>query len=222
MSLFPESDPQLGPAMKVGMGRMLAGAPSKPRQPNDYYPTPAPVTRALLAREAHCIAAALGFDDPRPPVWEPCGRGGAILAELRGAGFDAVGTDIVADPDHGVTRLDLLLAKRALGPAVVTNPPFALAAPMILHLLGTLRVGYCALLLKSTFWHAADRTALFRIHPPARILALNWRPDFLGQGAPTMEVIWCVWARGWAGGTRYDVLEPAAEGGLFGEGFGDE
>lgn len=215
-NLFP-SEPHLGPALPVGLGKMMAGGASKPRQANDFYPTPPLVTRALLAAERHSLRGACGYQTPLP-VWEPCARGGAILAELAAAGFACVGTDIVADPAHGVAQADLLLVRRAKSPVVVTNPPFALAAPMIRHLLGELKVTWCALLLKSSFWHAAERTALFRAHPPARIRALNWRPDFLGGGAPTMEVIWCVWDRACAAlGTRFSVLAPPVEPGLFEE-----
>lgn len=43
-------------------------------------------------------------------------------------------------------------------------------------------------------------------HPPARIRALTWRPDFLGGGNPTMDCAWSIWQRGWASGTQYSLL----------------
>jgi len=170
------------------------------------------VTRALIAREADAMRAAANAG----PVWEPCGRGGAICGVLAEAGFGVVATDLVADPAHGVRQQDLLLVRRALSPVVVTNPPFALAEAMIRHLLSDLGIRYCALVLKATFWHASTRTPLFRQLRPQRVYALNWRPDFLDGGAPTMEVVWCVWDRSCKGlGTQYDVLEPARGAGLF-------
>jgi hypothetical protein len=187
------------------------------RRGNDFYPTPPTVTRALLAVEQHSLRAAVGLGS----VWEPCGRGGAIIRELTAAGYDTLGTDIVADPDNLVEQQDLLTSRRALGLAVVTNPPFALAEPMISHLLGDcanggLAVEWCALLLKATFWHASSRSPLFRRYRPQRIRALNWRPDFLDQGAPTMEVMWCVWDRRSAQlGTQYSVLAPPSAPGLL-------
>ena len=152
------------------------------------------------------------------PVWEPCGRGGAISGELDAAGFVTIATDLVADPAHRVTQQDLLLCRSALSPVVVTNPPFTLAEEMIRHLLGDLGCTYVAMLLKSTFWHAQVRTGLWRQRTPARIYALNWRPDFLGKGAPTMEVIWCVWdAAAIENLCVYDVLTPFRAPDLLGE-----
>ena len=214
--LFPEAEMPLGPPIRVGMGRMLAGSNAKPRQGNDYYPTPPSVTAALLTREGQCIKQALG--DTAAPVWEPCAHGGAILRVLQQAGFATIGTDIIVDAEHDVAYADLLSVRRAPGRVVVTNFPFALAAAMIRHVWCDLQVNYLAGVFKSSFWHAAARTGLFRI---ARIYALNWRPDFLGGGAPTMDVIWCVWQRGWALGTQYDVLTPTQAGGFDFEGEGE-
>lgn len=202
--LFPE--PALAPDAPKGLGRAMAGgAGNAPRQANDYYPTPVEVTRAFLRVEGQCLAnVAPG------PVWEPCGRGGAILRCLNEAGFETVGSDIVPDVGHGVAQADVLGTRKAMARKVVTNPPFALAEQIVFHLLDRLKVDYLALLLKSQFWHADSRAALFRLHRPARIWALTWRPDFLGQGAPTMDCIWTVWQRGWASGTHYGLMPREA------------
>ena len=194
-----------GPAPK-GLGRAMQGGGDKVhRQASDFYPTPAAVTRALLRKESQCLAnVAPG------PVWEPCGRGWAIIRELRHAGFETIGSDLVPDSAHGVAALDLLDCRRPLARKVVTNPPFALAPAMIGHLLDQLKVDYLALLLKSQFWHAEERRGLFRRHRPARIWALTWRPDFMELGAPTMDVVWVVWQRGIIG-TQYDLLPREAE-----------
>lgn len=196
------AEPELaGPAPR-GLGRALAGGGDKVRrQPNDYYPTPPEATRALLRKEA----AWINISGPSA-VWEPCGRGGAIIRELRAAGFDTVGSDIVPDPAHGVIEADLLRIERKMARKVVTNPPFTLAAEMINHLWGRLGVDYLAMLVKAQFWHADERRALFRTHRPARIWAMTWRPDFMGLGAPTMDCIWVVWQRGWSMPTAYDLL----------------
>lgn len=214
MNLFPE--PALAADQPRGLGAAMAGgraASSKTeRRGFDFYPTPPLVTRALISAEQHALRAAAKAG----PVWEPCGRGGAITRELIAAGFTTIGTDIVADTANDVAQQDLLTVRRKLAAAVVTNPPFALAEPMISHLLGDLGVEWCALLLKATFWHASSRSALFRRFRPARIWALNWRPDFLDQGAPTMEVMWWVWNRSCAAlGTHYHVLAPPSAPGLL-------
>ncbi|MES2157493.1 MAG: hypothetical protein V4512_06785 [Pseudomonadota bacterium] len=213
--LFPE--PPIAAPSPKGLGRMMTGGGAKvDRQGNDYYPTPTSVTRALIRAEREHLVAACDLDHP---VWEPCGRGGAIAAELERASFRTIATDLVADPAHRVTQQNLLTCSRAYSPVVITNPPFALAADMIRHLLGDLQCHYVALLLKSTFWHAESRTGLWRWRPPARIHALNWRPDFLGLGNPTMEVIWVVWdAEAIDRHCVYDVLTPfSGIGDLLGE-----
>lgn len=200
-------EPVLAGPAPLGLGRAMAGGGAKVnRQPNDFYPTPPDVTRALLRVEGKALRnVAPG------PVWEPCGRGGAILKVLAEHGFDGVGSDIVPDPAHGVIPQDLLACRRALGRKVVTNPPFAIAAEIIAVLLERLHVDYLALLVKSQFWHAEERRALFRRHRPARIWALTWRPDFMKLGAPTMECQWVVWQRGWPLGTQYNLLPREAE-----------
>lgn len=209
---------QLAADVPIGLGAAMAGGKgalsSTPRAAHDYYPTPADVTAALIA-ECGTAMRCRG-----PMVWEPCARGGAMSAVLMGAGFPVVGTDIVADPAHDVAALDVLQCRRRKADVVVTNPPFAIAPDIIAHLLGTLRVPYLALLLKATFWHAANRQGHWREYRPSGILALTWRPDFLDRGAPTMDVIWCVWDRFSAGGTSYELLARPRAGGrgdLFAE-----
>lgn len=133
-----------------------------------------------------------------------------MLREIRAAGYDCVGSDIVPDPDFDVIEADATRIERALAPRAITNPPFALAAEIIAHLLGKLDLTYLAMVLKSQYWHAESRTALFETFPPARIYALNWRPDFLGGRAPTMDCIWTVWDRHHAGPTEFSVLAREA------------
>lgn len=217
-SLFPE--PTIAGPAPVGLGRAMAGGGAKvARQGNDYYPTPPSATKAFLAAERRHLRAAVdaSAEPVEHPIWEPCGRGGAIVTELEAAGFATIATDIVADPAHRVTAQNLLTCRRALSPVVVTNPPFALAADMIRHLLDDLQCRYVALLLKSTFWHAEKRTGLWRWRTPSRIWALNWRLDCLGLGNPTMEFIWCIWDADSRGPCAFDVLTPFTAPDLLGE-----
>lgn len=131
-----------------------------------------------------------------PLIWEPCGRGGAIVRELRAAGMATIATDLVPDPPHDVTAADLLAVRQALSPAALTNPPFALARRMIAHLWGELQVEYLALLLKTTFWNCDKSAELVRAGFGAtRRWDLTWRLDFADQGNPTMDCTWYVWDR---------------------------
>src|SRR3546814_13816145 len=76
---------------------MTGGGGKVARQGNDFYPTPAAVTRALIGAERRALFDAC---DIANPVWEPCGRGGAITAEMEAAGFRTIATDLIADPAH--------------------------------------------------------------------------------------------------------------------------
>lgn len=201
----------LAPDAPRGLGAaMVGGGPKVARRAFDFYPTPPEVTRALIRVEGQCIGNFAR--EAGKPVWEPCGRGGAIMREFEAVGLPTIGSDLVPDPENAVQPLDVLQAKRALSPVVVTNPPFALAPEIIVHLLGKLKVSYLALLLKASFFHAEERREMFRTFRPARIHALTWRPDFLNKGAPTMECAWFVWQAGWALGTQYNLLPRDAGG----------
>jgi len=97
---------------------------------------------------------------------------------------------------------------------IITNPPFNLSEQFIRHAIG--QAGVVAMLLKSQYWHAQKRIDLFKEYPPAYVLPLTWRPDFLFdqrangvKGSPTMEVHWTVWVQG-DYDTRYRLLKKPA------------
>lgn len=191
----------LGTAMVGGKGRLDLDKTA--RRALDFYPTPPDCTRALLIAERHAIAGHGAF------VWECCGRGGAIADVLREFRLASIASDIVADPEHDVIAQDVLHAAAALAPVVVTNPPFAIAAAIVSHLLGDLGVRYLALLLKQTFWQTdtesgRGRLGLWRDFPPSRRWDLTWRPDFTGGRSSTMACSWFVWDAG----TPRDALPP--------------
>lgn len=170
----------------MNLGVMLAGG-NGARRAHDFYPTPAECTEALLAREASALHGC-GW------VWEPACGDGAITRVLERWRFKVWSSDLI-DRGCGAGGHDFLQARAAPmdAKAIVTNPPFALAEQFIRHALGALQIEYMALLLKATYWHAASRYALWCDFPPQMLYPLTWRPDFDGRGAPTMDVMWCVW-----------------------------
>ena len=190
----------------MNLGTAMAGA-GKNRVENDFYPTPAEVTEALL----NVWTPAFTYGPPL--IWEPACGDGAIARVMEAKGYQVFKSDIVEHDSYPLHRVENFLETgNAIGDCLITNPPFALAEQFIRHArkIGVTRM---ALLLKSTYFHAAKRARLFREWQPAHIYALTWRPDFLGKGAPTMECAWFIW-EGNATETTYNVL-PRPSGELF-------
>lgn len=160
---------------------MAGGNPRIGRQDQDWYPTPEEVTQALL-----------DVWKPRSAVvWEPACGDGAMARVIEQSGRNVIATDLV-DRGHGVGDLDFLSTRKREADCLITNPPFDLAGQFIRHAFA-LGVTEMALVLKSTYWHAKGRKHLYDDHTPSLVMPLLWRPDFLGLGRPTMEVMWCVW-----------------------------
>lgn len=185
----------------MNTGRQLAaGGDRKKRRELDFYPTPPEVTVALL-----------NFLDMHPSkIWEPACGNGAMSRVLEGyGGHDVISTDI-RETGYGTGGVDFLQTRKDAQDihAIITNPPFAMSEQFIRHALSH-DVPVVAMVLKSQYWHAAKRHALFEEFPPAYVLAMTWRPDFMGGergGAPTMECHWTVWMQG-CKDTRYRLLQ---------------
>jgi len=182
----------------VAAASIIGGNPARGRRAADFYPTPPECTDALIRAER----PHLSFPDR---LWEPACGDGAICKRLENQGFITVATDL-HDQGFGCPGVDFLAESRRAADAIVTNPPFNLA-PEFIRKADRLGVQYMALILKAHFWHAKRRTALFAEWSPARIYAMNWRPDFGGGGSPTMDFIWCVWDRHSVGPTTYQIME---------------
>lgn len=183
------------------MTSVLTNRSAADRPATDFYPTPPDATVALLNwLERRELLAA----DHR--IWEPaCGQGhmAKVFAER---GYDVDATDLF-DDSYGTGGVDFLSADDRDVDWVITNPPFKLAIDFADRIID-LNVGG-ALLLKSQFWHAASRRSHFWASPPAAVLPLTWRPDFLmgAKGSsPTMDVLWTVWLPKHSGPTEYEPL----------------
>ena len=182
----------------VAAASIIGGNPAKGRRAADFYPTPHACTDALINAERDHLAR---FHS----IWEPACGDGAICKRLEDQGFLTIATDL-HDQGFGISGIDFLTESQRAADAIVTNPPFSLAEDFISKA-DSLGVQYMALILKAQFWHAKRRTALFAAWWPARIYAMNWRPDFSGGGAPTMDLIWCIWDRRSVGPTTYQIME---------------
>lgn len=156
---------------------------ARPRRKSDFYPTLDPhVVPALSA-----LAVGWPLD-----VWEPAAGEGHMARALWNEGFEVVATDLEDYDFSGMGGLDFLAFDKPLAPSIITNPPFSLAAEFIEHA-KRLGVSHFAFLLKSDFWCAERRRALFERRPPTQIAFLAWKPDFTGEGAPPMTMAWHIW-----------------------------
>ena len=176
---------------------ILKSQKSRQRKANDFYPTPADVTRALLD-VLDLPAGSL--------VREPACGGGAISRVLIDYGYRVQSSDL-CNRGYGQTGVDFLYARAIQSDAIITNPPFKLAGDFIRK--AVLEAPVVAMLLKSNYWHAARRVELFMQHPPSAVYALTWRPAFLeaerGKN-PLMDCCWTVWT-GSNEPTRYRLLQ---------------
>lgn len=197
----------------------LAGSPGKSkRRELDFYPTPRPATVALVK-----FLLETGTLISGDAIWEPACGDGAMSKVLEDYGFNVFSSDI-RDSGYGISNIDFLnrIDAAPICKAVITNPPFNLSEQFIKTAIKHAPV--TAMLLKSQYWHAQRRFELFNKYPPAYVLPLTWRPDFLEQekkagrykngGASTMEVVWTVWAEGNTQSIYKPLLKPT-EGGMF-------
>lgn len=193
---------------KTSIGRSAAGARSlgenqhKPRNTNDYYPTADTDVTVALLKSPSGVELAKRYNTVREPA---CGEG-HMARVLQDQGFRVIGTDFV-DRGCGWPVADWL--KEDAGDrcrALVTNPPFTLPERIngqtaFLKKAVERNYEFVAMFAKSQFWHASSRLNLWNLWQPSAVYPLTWRPDFTGQGSPTMDCLWVVWDRKYEGYT---------------------
>ena len=184
-------------------GTILSNRSAIDRNKTDFYATPPEVTVALLD-----FLEDRGIITPYCTIWEPACGGLAMVEVLLDREYHVIGSDLHPQIEC-MLPLDFMHADEKCD-WIITNPPFSKAAEFITH---ALELGKpCAFLLKSQFWHAKSRLNLFRENPPAYVLPLTWRPDFLygaKSGSPT--ILWTVWYPGKHESIYYPLEKPKGE-----------
>jgi len=175
-------------------------APSSERDPNDYYPTPAEGTEALLAVER--------FEGS---IWEPACGCGSMSRVLSAAGHEVISTDLV-DRGFGHGGVDFLLDWRTSADNVVTNPPFKLAESFAVHALRRSR-RKVALLCRLAWLEGQGRGRMFASTPLARVWVFSWRLKIQRGRLATADDVtgpiafaWFVWEHGYEGAPRLGWL----------------
>jgi hypothetical protein len=178
--------------MKNEARQLTGGGKKENRRELDFYPTPKDVTISLME--------FLGLFECK--IHEPACGNGAMSKIIESYGHEVISSDIQKEC-YGTGEVDYLKSNPVSDIyAIITNPPFNLSEAFIRKALK--EADLVAVLMKSQYWHAKARVKLFNEFPPAYILPLTWRPDFLEdlrkpgdkKGSPTMEVLWTVWIKG--------------------------
>jgi hypothetical protein len=149
----------------------------------DQYETPEWVTRALIPHIPKRVKR----------IWEPACGSGKMVRALESAGYYVFETDIQRDTDFLDPRIVPVDA-----PAIVTNPPYSLAAEFIWRALGLTESssGMVAMLLRTDFDHAKSRRDLFADHPAfAKKLVLTKRIQWFedSKSSPSFNHAWFIW-----------------------------
>jgi len=176
----------------------------EPRDSLDFFPTPPWATRALLK---------YGGVPMGTRAWEPCAGAGHMVRPLREAGLTVHATDV-----HDYGGLDAVhdfLAPYAFAPEcvsplpvpwVITNPPFRLAAKIVIAAREV--AANVALLVRLQFLEGlTERAELFDRDPPADILLFRERVTMLrgrcqrktDTGSDTASAYcWVIWRDSWS------------------------
>lgn len=179
----------------------------RPRETDDFYPTPPEPTRALLHAERDRLADF-------PVIWEPACGDGAMVREIEAAGHECIGSDLVrrCKDECNLVR-DFFRFRESVAPAIITNPPYDQInerdgkGRWVWHAMERLGVEYMALLLSWSWPGAGGHARLWRTWPPARVYLMRWKIDFTGGGAPPMLNGWFVWDRAHQGETLLRMLD---------------
>lgn len=112
------------------------------REANDRYETPEWVTLALIPHIP-----------PIKTVWEPACGSGKMIRALQTAGFEVIGSDIAGG-------VDFLKQTMRQSDAIITNPPYTLAAEFIVK--ARAPAPLVCMLLRTDYDHAIVGNSLRR------------------------------------------------------------
>jgi hypothetical protein len=142
-----------------------------------------------------------------------------MVRPLREYFYEVLATDIHDYGWDGLERVADFLFERPETEsqgvdAIITNPPFRLAAQFALHALTVWKPDIVALLVRTNFLEGKDRyETLFTPHRPAIVAQFTERvPMVKGRydkdASTATSYAWIVWKRGWMSGTSFQWIPP--------------
>jgi hypothetical protein len=169
----------------------LVGSNPDGRPENDFYPTPPPMTMALLKVESF-----------KGPIWECACGDGSMSKVLESFGHTVISTDI--EPREYGTPLDFFFGASLLALNIVTNPLFYLLNSWI-ERCAMFQPDKFALLAKLAALetqersHILERTKLTR-NWIFRARQTIWREgEALTDNGGMIAFCWLVWEKGYQG-----------------------
>jgi hypothetical protein len=182
------------------LDRRLIGIGGEGRPALDFYPTPAYVTEALLAREKFVGS-----------VWEPaCGDGAMSQVLQERLPHCKVLSSDICDYGYGQVGVDFLETHLRVD-NIITNPPFKLACEFALHALECAD-RKVALFLRLQFLEGAKRYYFFRKFQPATVYVFSRRVTLSPNGIQEnpsggqITFAWFVWQQDYRGAPKLDWI----------------
>lgn len=166
------------------------------READDHYVDPSWCTERLLDRypELHVMH-------------DPCCGLGTIVDAALARGITCTGSDIIDRAKGRFPTADFRKC-RWTEKAIVTNPPFIIAADIVRHALTIVRPGgIVAVIAQAKFLFSQGRHATFDHPSMERVIVFSKRPSMppgkmlaeLGEscrGGGSLDFCWCVWRVG--------------------------
>lgn len=162
----------------------------------DFYATPTFATESLLKVESF-----------KGLILEPCCGRGAISKVLIKNNYKVSSYDINAN-EHKYGQQRDFLEQRNLIDNIVTNPPYNLIEPIILHGLKIIKNKMCLLIRLHILETQHRYDKIFKDNPPARIHLFTSRINFLGGKTfgGMLCTSWFVWDNDYCGPTTIDWI----------------
>ena len=171
--------------------------------PNPMYSKRGEAGYVRIADDAYftppwCVHALLEHVKLPKAIWEPAVGDGAIAKVLVKRGHDVYASDIKDYGYPGTRLMDFLKPRVTIGhSAVVTNPPYELAAEFVEEAINQTHIGegMVCMLLRNEFDSAKSRLHLFDNHVFAGKLVLTQRPHWTANrtASPRHNFAWFIW-----------------------------